>query len=422
MKKEEQVSGNYTASDVDALVRETGQNVQLWVQEVDRLLDRLRSLAPGDQEEYFRTLLGQDPEKFSPLLEKLMGKDEQIDLALARSLGHGTSSQASVLLEHLASAARSKVVRKTIRKSLFRLRSRGLEVPDLSDSGPSVYHPPQPIPLEGFLSALDATGSRLVWFARPQPLQGIFAFHTMVSDVQGILDFNAFETSRKKFHDYLEEMRGNVPWEIVDADPLYCHALILQAAEINEKKGQPAPGEFLKWRPLMGPPPERRPEPLIYSYLSAEEAKNRPDMLDRSAALFDLPSFQTWFLEESELEKYLPSLKEASESRLVLTPYQKEARVMEIYRQVVQNVFDPARRTLYRGRLEEMAYVLWKLGRQDEGRVALTAALHLESEGGILSIHPFLLELVRRSFAAQLEEEEAKKKKKESELLIKPQT
>jgi len=51
--------------------------------------------------------------------------------------------------------------------------------------------------------------------------------------------------------------------------------------------------------------------------------------------------------------------------------------------------------------------------------LSFVAALGMESEGGILSIHPFLLELVKRSLTALLEEE-AKKQSKESDLLIKP--
>ena len=92
---------------------------------------------------------------------------------------------------------------------------------------------------------------------------------------------------------------------------------------------------------------------------------------------------------------------------------------MDIYRQAVEELFDKPRRALFRRRLEEMAYVLWKTGKQNEAQMALAAASGMESEGGILSIHPFLLELVKRSLTARLEEE-AKKKEKESDLLIKP--
>jgi hypothetical protein len=159
--------------------------------------------------------------------------------------------------------------------------------------------------------------------------------------------------------------------------------------------------------------------PLIHLYLKEEEWKNRSDLLDRTRSLFENPSFQTWYLEEEEAKKYLTLLKEASESRLVLTPYQKEGRVMEIYRQAVEELFTRERRALFRRRLEEMAYVLWKTGKENEAQMSFVAALGMETEGGILSTHPFLLELVKRSLTA-LQEEEAKKQSKESDLLIKP--
>jgi hypothetical protein len=91
---------------------------------------------------------------------------------------------------------------------------------------------------------------------------------------------------------------------------------------------------------------------------------------------------------------------------------------MDIFRQAVEELFNKPRRALFRRRLEEMAYVLWKTGKQNEPQMALAAALGMESEGGFLSPHPFLLELVKRSLTARLEEE-AKKKEKESDLLIK---
>jgi hypothetical protein len=141
--------------------------------------------------------------------------------------------------------------------------------------------------------------------------------------------------------------------------------------------------------------------------------------LDRTGSLFENPSLQSWYLEEEEARKYLALLKEASESRLVLTPYQKEGRVMEIYRQAVEELFTGERRALFRRRLEEMAYVLWKTGKENEAQMSFVAALGMESEAGILSIHPFLLELVKRSLTVLLEEE-AKKQSKESDLLIKP--
>jgi hypothetical protein len=85
----------------------------------------------------------------------------------------------------------------------------------------------------------------------------------------------------------------------------------------------------------------------------------------------------------------------------------------------VSELFDPGRKSLYRRRLEETAYFLWKTGNENDSQMCLAAALGMEKEGGVLSTHPFLLELVKRTLTARLEEE-AKKRAKEADLLIKP--
>ncbi len=371
--------------EINALAEEIGGSLPALLQDPRPLLERLESLSSGGQEELFRLLSRQKAGEIPSLLRKL------------------------------AESATSAPLKKIIRKSLFQLRSRGIEVPQLTDSAPSIYHPPPPAPPEGYLSTIDGAGTRMVFLTRPQAPQGILAWNAVVSDVQGIVDFSGFETSRKKFHEYLDDLRGRMAWDIVEGDSQYSLGLILQAAEANQKKGQPLPEEFLKWKALLGSPPDPLP-PLIYRFLSGEEMKTRSDLLDRSVSLFEISPFRDWFLEEAETEKYLPLLQEASESRLVLTPYQKEARVLEIYRQAVNELFDSARRSLFRRRLEEMAYILWKKGEEEAARISLAAGLQVESEGGVLSVHPFLLELVKRSLTARVEEE-AEKKKKEPGLI-----
>jgi len=367
----------------------------------------------------FHELLQKGNDQTFLLLEAICGKDERIDLALAEGLGLWFSPRAADLLHRLSGATSSKAVTKSIRRSIFQLKSRGLGAEEISDRAPAVYHPPQPAASEGFLTPIDSTGHRVVLLARPQIPQGMAAFSTAISDREGIVDFSGFETSRKNFHEYLEMFREQYPGEVVEADPDYCSGLIMEAAEIGQKKGTAPSPEFMKWRPLLGlssPLPLRA---LIYRYLEEEEIKSRPELLDRSASLFQLSLFDTWSLEEEESDKYLALLKEASASRLVLAPHQKEGRLMEIYQQAVHDLFEGPRPLLYRRRLEEMAYILWKKGQENEARIALAAAAGMEKESGILAPHPFLLELVKRSLSSRLEQEK-EKKEQEPGFIVKP--
>jgi hypothetical protein len=409
------------SSPIATLLEETEQNLSSWLQDPSPLQEMLLSFAPEIREDFFLSLLGKENGRVLSLLEAVAGKDERLDLALARSLGRWNSPRGGDLLRRMVSDTSSPPVLKAIRKSIFQLRSQGLAVGEIEDSTPSVYRPPRPVSAEGFLSSIDPTGSRLVWLVRPQIPQGLLAFQALISDLQGLVDFNGFETSRRKFQEYLGNFRNEVPWEIVEAGAEYCHGLIIEALEINQQKGEPPPETFLKWRALMGAPPEVPLKPLIYHHLSDEDGGNRPDLLDRSGSLFDLPIFQSWFMGKEEVQKYLHLWEEASQSRLVLTPYQQEGRLMDIYRQAVEELFDKPRRALFRRRLEEMAYILWVTGKEKEARIALVAAREMEAVGGILYTHPFLLELIKRSLAARREEAAGEKEKEQpTGLLIEP--
>ena len=407
------------SSEGDSFLQEAEANFSAWLEDPAPVLSRIRSLSSEEQERVFLSLIKTKGEDIYPFLEGISSREEKIDLSLANVLGRWISPEAGILLHRLAAKTSSKAVVKNIRKAIFRLKSQGLEVAEIGDSSPPVFRPPQPVPSEGFVSSLDLTGNRMIWLLRPQPPQGAFAFQALASDLQGMVDFQGFESSRKKFHEYLKAFQKGISWEIVEADPDYCLGLMIEAAAISQAKEQTPPGDFLKWRTLMGTPPPTPLKPLIYLHLKEEEWKTRSDLLDRAGSLFQIPSFRNWFLEREEIKKYVTLLKEASESRLVLTPYQKEARVMEIYRQAIDEIFERERRILYRRRLEEMSYVLWKTGKEIDAQLTLVAALSMESGGGVLSTHPFLLELVKRSLTAQLEEE-AQQKEKESDLLIKP--
>jgi hypothetical protein len=402
----------------EKLAKDAAREISSWAEDPDLFLTRLRTLPEQEWEGVFLSLIKSGSEEVYPLIQQLLGREEATDLALASSLGGWNVPEAGILLHRLASKSSSKAVLKTIRRSIFRLKTQGIEVEGIGDSSPAVFRPPQAVPSEGHISPLDSAGTRFVWLVRPQLPQGVMVFHAVLSDMEGIVDFQSFMTSRKKYHQYLQEFREKVPWEIVEAAPDYCLGLISEAAETTQKKGQPFPEDFMETRELMGAPPQLPLKPLIYGFLNEEEWKGRSDLLDRSPSLFQLPYFEDWFLEEKEVEKYLGLLKEASESPLVLSAYQKEARFLDIYRQAVSELFDPGRKSLYRRRLEEMAYFLWKIGKESEAQLSVVTALNMEMEGGVLSTHPFLLELVKRTLADRLQEE-AEKKAKEKDLLIK---
>ncbi len=384
------------------------------------LPSRLLSFSSAKREILLTHLLSQGGESIFLLCEALSGKDEALDLAIVRGLGNSNSPRAGEILRNWAERKPSKNLSKEIRRSIFRLRSKGISVAEKEDESPGVFRLPQTSPGEGYLSAVDARGARLVWIIRAQSGQGTMAISSLISDTEGILDFSVFESSRKKFHDYLDQMRKDFSWEIVEADPDYCSGLIHQANEIHRQKGKIPHPQYIKFRSLLGPQDPRPLPPCIYRYIAEGEVRDHPELIDRSPSLFQTPFFQTWLLEKEEVQKYLNLLEEASRSRLILAPHQQEGRFFEIYRQAVSELFDENRRLLFRRRLEEMAYILWKKDLQSEARVTLAAAAGLTQESKILAPHPFLLELVKMTLRFFLEEKQQEKEKEKGSGLIIP--
>ena len=356
-----------------------------------------------------------------PLFQTLIGIDEGLDTAMARGFAHGNFPEAGDFLTRWAGRKPSKVIAKEIRRSLFRLKSKGVPVKDLEDSDPGVFRPPQIPAAEGYVSAVDAGGSRLVWIGRPQQPHGMIVMHAAISDTEGIRDFTGFESTRKNFRELLEQMRRDFLWDIVEADPVYLDALIHEAHEIQVQKGKTPHPEYLKWKVLLGPSPALPTRPLIYRYLNEEEIKARSDLLDRSPFLFQTPAFQFWYLEKEDAAKCLALLEDAARSPIILAPYQREGRFFEIYRQTVQELFDGKRRLLFRRRLEEMAYVLWKRGDESGAKISVAGALGLAGEDRLLTPHPFLTELVKRTVMALQEEGKKEKEKgKGTGLIVQP--
>ena len=405
----------------EALTTELIADLPAWTGKAATLAAKLGDSPADEQEVFFSRLLAGAGERVLPFLDSLVGSDAGLDAALARGFGDSASPWAVEFLIRWAGKDPSKNISKEIRKSLFRLKSKGIPVADLDNSSPGVFRPPQTEPAQGFVSAVDAGGSRMVWIGRPQLPQGMVVVSSAIRDTEGILNFTAFESSRKKFQGLMEQTRQEFIWDIVEIDSDYGAALIQEAHEIQIKEGKPPNPEYLKLRGVLDPIPSPPIRPLIYRYFSEEEIKGRTDLLDRSPSLFETSPFQFWYLEKEEVTKWLGFLEEASHSRIILAPHQQEARFFEIYRQAVKELFDEKRRLLFRRRLQEMAYVLWKKGDETGAKISVAAGLGLASEDKLLSPHPFLIELVKRTVVGLREENRREKEKeKRGGLIVQP--
>ncbi|HUL20628.1 MAG TPA: hypothetical protein VLZ10_04185 [Thermodesulfobacteriota bacterium] len=380
------------------------------MENVEALLERIKSDMAGgrtDEEigQYLLPWLEKDPPAGGKLAERMVTLPDRLTARL---------------LHRMFGATQDKKIRKIIKRSLYRLKSKGIVVEEVSSGQErSILRPLQGEAREGFGSGIDFLGYRVLWLIVPHPGRGLRVMHGVVSDREGIVDFSQEEMARKEFRTLFKEAKEKNPFPIVDMDPSYVAYLFAQAYQLSlEKKGASSQA-YLQAKSEIETIKKDYTKPLIYTYLQADDVAGDDRFLRRGADLLKTDVFSSWRVEEDQVRPYVEEVREAEESKIVLHPSQKELRFQGIYQKALTELFSGERRLLYRRRLEEMAYVLFKSGKEEEAKISLSVAMDLEKPLNPIQPDPFLSQLVMKSIFSLLTEAN-EKKAKEVSLIVKP--
>jgi hypothetical protein len=363
---------------------------------------------------------GKSDEEIFQFLLPLMGRDPEIGVEVVELLTTIPDVKIANVLHHLLRVSDEKRVRRIIKRSLYRLKSKGIAVEVASlDKGGSILRPLQIEPPKGFGGGFDFLGQRFLLLVIPHMGRGWTVMQGVISDTQGLVDFSGEEMTRRGFRGFFEEVQEKSPFPLVEMEPSYVGFLFVQSYQLTlEKKGTP-PQDYLHLKSEVEGIKKEYERPLIYSYLQLDEMAGDDQILRRGGDLLKADLFSSWRMEEEQIRPYADEVWEAEESKIVLNQIQKEARFQGIYQKALSELFTRERRFLYQRRLEEMAYALFKLGRQEEARVALAVAIDLEKPVNPIQPNPFLFQLVIKSIFTLLAEA-YEKKVKEPSLIVKP--
>jgi hypothetical protein len=360
-----------------------------------------------------------DEEIFQYLLPWLE-KDPQTGGRLAELLVTIPDPLSGRLLHRMFEAIQDKKVRKMIKRSLYRLKSKGIVVEEvLFGKEHSILRPMPEEAQGGFASGIDFLGYRVLWLVLPHPGRGLGVMHGVVSDREGIVDFSQEEMTRKGFRTFFKEVREKNPFPIVEVEPSYVACLFGQAYQLNLEKKGASPQGYLQAKSEIERIKKDYEKPLVYSYLQAEDVAGEDRFLRRGGDLLQADVFTSWRIEGEHVAPYADEVREAEESKIVLNPGQKEVRFQAIFEKALTALFSGERRLLYQRRLEEMSYVLFRLGREEEAKISLAVAMDLGKPLNPIQPSPFLYQLVMKSIFSLLAEAK-EKKSKEVSLIVKP--
>jgi hypothetical protein len=353
-------------------------------------------------------------------LQSFLGKDPQIDGKVAEQLAAIPHIKIARLLHRMFEMTKDKKVRKAIKRSLYRLKNKGVVVEGIPfDKEESVLRPLKAELKEGFGSGIDFLGQRFLLLIIPHAGRGLVVKQGVVSDTKGLIDFSGEEMTRKGFRSFFKEVKEKNPFPFVEMEPSYMGFLFTKAYQLTLEKGGTPPQDYLRSKSEIEGIKKEYERSLIYSYLQRDEMVEDDRILRRGGDLLKADIFYSWRIGEDLVQSYADEVWEAEESKIVLNQTQKEARFQGIYQKAMSELFSGERRSLYQGRLEEMAYVLLKLGREEEAKISLSVAIDLERPLNVIQPNPFLLQLVIKSIFTLLAEA-YEKKSKEPSLIVKP--
>jgi hypothetical protein len=378
------------------------------MEDIGKLIEKVRSdIQDGkSEEEIFQSLV------------TFWGKAPETDSQLAELLASIPDAKVARILQRMLGISKGKKVQKIIKRSLYRLKNRGIAVEDVSvGERRSILQPLKAEPPKGFASAIDFLGQRLLLLVIPHMGRRWTVAQGVVSDTEGLVDFTGEEMTRKEFMRFFEEVREGTPFPFIEMEPSYAGFLLVEAYESSLEKRKSPAQDFVLLKSEIEKVRKDYEKPLIYSYLQADEIAEDDRILGSSGDLLSNDLFSSWRIEEDKIRPYAEAVSEAEESKIVLNQAQKEARFQEIYLKALSELFSEERKLFFKRRMEEMAYIFLKLGRQKEAKISLAIAVDLEKPLNLIQPNPFLFQLVIRSILAFLKETS---EKKEPSLIVKP--
>jgi hypothetical protein len=363
---------------------------------------------------------GKPGEEIFPILSSLLKEQPEAAERIIGDLADVPHETTTQILQRMVEEIHDKKTRKTIRRVLYRLKSKGVPLAEVHpDRGHSILRPSQAEPPQGYATAIDPIGQRLLVLVVAHAGRGYTLLHGVLSDTEGLVNFLGAEMSRKEVRAFLDHLSKESPFPMVEMEASYIAFLFSQTYQRTLERKKTPPQDYLHFKGEIERLKKHYEQPLIYAFLSLSEVTEDDRWLKKGEDLLKEEPFVTWNIEEGLLQPYADTLVEAQGSKLFLNQGQKEARFQEVYLKALSEIFPEERRTLYGRRLEETAYILYRLGKEERAKIALATAADLRKPPNPFQPNPFLFQLVMRSIQALLAEAQ-EKREKEPSLIIKP--
>jgi hypothetical protein len=309
-------------------------------------------------------------------LEALVSPDPQDpdwDARLIAALGGLSHPAIPPLLAALFGTARDKIRRKALKKTLHRLKTRGVAfADDLLPKEEASFGAPRPGAATVFVSPIFGVGETYVILEGPSEILGGNFLVARVSDQEGFKECVLLTLKRQQQAEIWGRFREQGLDQWFSPPPAYAVRLLEEA---YAQKGGSGAAQYGAWREKIfrhWGRPEAAPD--LEQELPAPAPGEMPRLLERCRELALDPLLISFLPGPEEISPWLAKLQEVEDSPLVLTEPQKQVRLDGVLDEATRALYPPETRGGWGRRLLTTAYYLHLSGREEDSRAVRAAA------------------------------------------------
>jgi hypothetical protein len=301
------------------------------------------------------------------------------------------------LVAAIGKAFPQKSVQKAVRKKLFKLGQVGIPVAVQETTKEPAVSTPVEEP-EAYIGPIDGTGSRPFLIAIPQRLSGVDLAMGVVSDEKGIIEFLYGRYSRKKMKELKEVLFSKIPY-MVETNLSHVVTVLEHAYRVEGQNPGNCSGEYLRFRPSLLKNAEPLARPAVTEFIPLSSI--HPGVLTETQVqrLLSHELTASWTMDPEKLHTLTQEIHRAEESPIFISEAQRREHIFRIKEEGIPKIFGEKDSETLRTRLQETAYVFFRIGQETFARLCLAAALSLDAKDPLLKVNPLLKALLDRSLA-----------------------
>tara|TARA_A100001037_G_scaffold306870_1_gene357928 strand:- start:53380 stop:55008 length:1629 start_codon:yes stop_codon:yes gene_type:complete len=414
----------------DQNLEEISKNIDLFLNHNDLnkvktndLEESIGKLSIHSQSLIFRQILNQgEPksiEKLFRIFENVFEKTQQFSPDLINLVVSLSSNDAAIFLVNMSENSLDKKFKSLLRKSIFRLEKKGINVKNKTskdESLPSNLFQENDIS-KAICSSTDGTGRKILWIIRSKKPKGRYLGEFNLKVKSGIEDLSLVETTSKEIRNFLSKIEEQDSLATAEVPISYANWLLERAQLENEKLGITLPSGFTRTKLLLNTLVEKSEFSDMNIHPVAELMNNvskDKERIDASILLSD-KVFSGWYIDDQIIRPYVQTYIDSLNSDKKISEQKRNELLERTIKTATSEIYknkNYIRRLT--SQLEENAYLYHHLGMKDFSRECFMLSTELSSDELTSS---FFLEMVRSTLLAWSKSlnEQKENAKKESE-------